>query len=453
MQHVLYVWAHGEPVGQLAFEPMQDQYTFAYHPDWQARDGAYSLSPHIPVTGEVPVPGAVARFLGNLLPEGHALEVASSLYHVSKSNIYALIRRLGKEPVGALSFVASEEEQDPGALSRELLEPVRREISPEELAHRIQERAAIPFPVWDGQVRLSIAGFQDKLQVLVEGENFSLVDGSLSSTHILKPESVNPLTQFIVANEHYCMSLAASMGLPVAPVSIRRIPAPVLLIERFDRIVTPDPEFPDRAQSVRRLHVIDGCQALDLPHTYKYERNLGHTRDVANIRDGASFEKLFSLTPHLETPVVTQQFMLRWAILQLLLGNSDAHGKNISFFVKPGGLAPAPIYDLVAVNVYGNAFIPDMAMAYGDVFLIDELTPFALADFAKRANIRPVLLAREMTRLAKLALQHAPEQARNAVYTDDERALVQQISDFVCVQANRLLSLAPHVPKVNSDLL
>lgn len=106
------------------------------------------------------------------------------------------------------------------------MDSVRRVISAEELTDRIRKRDAIPFPVWDDQVRLSIAGHQDKLQVLVEGEQLSLVEGALSSTHILKPESGNPHAPFMVANEHFCMTLAARMGLPVARVEIRRIRNP-----------------------------------------------------------------------------------------------------------------------------------------------------------------------------------------------------------------------------------
>jgi hypothetical protein len=97
------------------------------------------------------------------------------------------------------------------------------------------------------------------------------IDGALSSTHLLKPESGNPYTPFMVANEHYCMSLAARLRLPVAAVRIRRIPEPILLIERFDRHVVWDRDV-GRAKGVERRHVIDGCQALDLPSTYSRQR-------------------------------------------------------------------------------------------------------------------------------------------------------------------------------------
>ncbi len=57
-----------------------------------------------------------------------------------------------------------------------------------ELAQRIAERAQVPFAVWDGRVRMSIAGYQDKLAVYKENDRLYLADGELASTHILKPE-------------------------------------------------------------------------------------------------------------------------------------------------------------------------------------------------------------------------------------------------------------------------
>ncbi|MCA3776627.1 MAG: HipA domain-containing protein [Burkholderia sp.] len=450
MVHRLGISTNGLPVGQLTYDARQDEYGFSYDPAWQTRANAFALSPCIPLDGS-PLPvGAIQRFVGNLLPEGRALEVAAAMYQISKDNVFGLIRMLGKEPVGALSFFPDD---DANGSAPEVMDSVRRVISAEELTDRIRKRDAIPFPVWDDQVRLSIAGHQDKLQVLVEGEQLSLVEGALSSTHILKPESGNPHAPFMVANEHFCMTLAARMGLPVARVEIRRIPEPILLIERFDRIVTTEPDDPSRVSAVRRLHIIDGCQALDLPATLKYERNLGNNADVRNIREGVSFEKLFSLAPCLETPAAARSAMLRWALLQLLIGNSDAHGKNISFFVSSGGLDPAPLYDLVCVNVYGDAYVQDMAMAYGDVFRTDELTAFALADFAHRTQIRPSFVAREMTRMASAARKLAPELAASDAYAGEERKWVGNISEYVCAQSERAMRIAPMVSKVKVDLL
>lgn len=463
-QHVLHVCTQERLVGQLTFDPIENRYGFRYQPSWTAHPDAFYLSPAIPLRHEPDSPGSVQRFLGNLLPEGRVLDIVSTTEQVSKSNTFGLIRALGREPVGAFSFMALDADDD--QLAREIQaqqqEAIRRPVSDEELSDRIKKRDQIPFPIWDGKVRLSLAGYQDKLQVLVEGGNLSLVEGALSSSHILKPETLNPNTPHLVANEHFCMMLARQMKLPVAPVAIRRIADPILLVERFDRQIVWDTEKPNTAKAVLRQHVIDGCQALDLPVDFKYERNLGSNRDVRDIREGVSFARLFALLDKttsdnrkvVRTAAAARLLMLRWAVLNLLLGNSDAHGKNLSFFVRPSGLEPAPLYDLVSVCVYdGNAITHELAMAYGDDFRIEEITPYSLADFAYRTRTPPLQLVREIRSLASLAMGLAPTLAESEVYVGEERDLVQRIAAFIVRQAERLVTLASEIPKVDKKLL
>lgn len=455
MAHFLQVATQARAVGSLTFESREDRYSFRYEDAWRQWDSAFPLSPHIPLSGEVAGQGVVHRFLANLLPEGRALDVVAIVYQMSKDNTFGLVRMLGKEPVGALSFRAANGENVVAANNgADEDEPERRLVTNEELSERIRDRDTIPFPVWDKKVRMSVAGYQDKLQVLVEGERISLVNGTtLSSTYILKPDSRNANTPYMVANEHFCMTLAARIGLPVAPVMLRRIPEPILLIKRFDREVDISPADGVTAKAVRRLHIIDGCQALDLPVSFKYERNFGHTRDVRNIREGVSYEKLFALERQLEAPAQARQWMLRWAIFQLFIGNSDAHGKNLSFFVRRAGLAPAPFYDLVSVNAYGDGVEQEMALAYGDAFRLEDVTPLELADFANRIRVPRPALARELMRMARAVIAAVPELALAGVYEDDERDLVQRISAFITGQADRLAKMAPEVLKVDSALL
>jgi serine/threonine-protein kinase HipA len=450
MQYKLRVQAEGDDVGMLSYDAAEELYQFEYIPGWQSKPGAFPLSPNIPLRGVTPArSGVIQRFLANQLPEGRALDVASTAYQISKSNIFGLTRRLGQEPTGALSFLPASVD----TLNTATMAPIRRPITEGELTERIRDRDTIPFPVWDGRVRLSVAGYQDKLQVMVEGEQLSLVEHPLSSTHILKPESRNPHTPFMVANEHFCMTLAAMLELPVAAVEIRRTPEPVLLIERFDRIVQTSPEDKGRVIAVTRRHIIDACQALDLPVDFKYERNFGHAVDVPNIRDGVSFEKVFSLQSHFDNPAVARTFIIRWALLQLLIGNSNAHGKNLSFFQTGAGLSPAPMYDLVSVNVYGNNVEQEMAMAYGDAFRLDEIGAFQLADFGHRAHIRPALLSREVTRLANAALARAPALSVAEIYTVDEKRFLADVVAFITKQAQDLLRIAPMIPQVDPDML
>jgi serine/threonine-protein kinase HipA len=447
--HALALWADGQEVATLGYEPMNDLWSLDYNVDWVNTPQAFPLSPALrfepPASGYAT--GAVKRFVENLLPEGRALDIIASTYRVSKSNVFALINALGAETTGAFRFWRT------GEAPPSVVSTPPREITREELNQRLSERDAVPLAVWDGKVRMSIAGVQDKLMVyldrpLEDAGRLFLVEPPLASTHILKPEPGRTATPYLVVNEHFCMSLAKRIGLPVADVSIYRTPKPVLVVRRFDRVVQTRLEGP----AVQRLHIIDACQAADLPATYKYERNFGSGEHVRDIREGVSFELLFNRVEQTVNKAAARLTMLRWALFQFLIGNSDAHGKNFSFFVRRQGLEPAPWYDLVSVVQYPN-INHELAMAYGDAFLFKEVGAFHLADFAKRCNIDRRLLKREATRLAKLAVEHAPKQALADDYVDEERGFVEQVRAFIVSQAARLNTLASEAAEIKDEYL
>ena len=437
-QHSLWVFDSGKRVGAIGYDAHEERFSFAYEPSWLAKPNAYPLSPHFPLT-TVDIASSVARrFLENLLPEGRALDVVSTTHQISKNNIFALVRELGAETSGALSFF-------PEGTLPESRPNMRREIPIDELRKRIEERAQTPFAVWDGRMRMSIAGFQDKLPVYIKDKRYYLVDGALASTHILKPEPFDERLSGLVANEHFCMRLAARLGLPTAEVGIARVPHPVLVVRRFDREASDD--------EVKRIHVIDACQALDLPVAYKYERNFGAGRDVRHIRDGVGFEGLFStLVSHTPHKALTRQALTRWALLQYLIGNANAHGKNLSFFCRPEGLVIAPFYDLVSTVQY-DGLDQEFAMAYGDEFRMEDVTPFAWADFAKRAGLQRSYFAREMQRMAKAALEHAPLQALEPDYLEEEKAQLDRTVRFIEAQARKLLSVAKPMQEIDAAQL
>ena len=436
--HTLGVFDAAQRVGGIGYDSLEERFSFVYEPAWVASRDAYPLSPHFPLSAASIASGTVRRFLENLLPEGRALDIVSTTHQVSKNNIFGLVRELGSETSGALSFFS----ESAVAGSRPT---TRREIPVHELRRRIEERAQVPFAVWDGRVRMSIAGYQDKLPVYVEGDRYYLVEGALASTHILKPEPLDRRLPGLVANEHFCMRLAARLGLAAAEVGIVRVPHPVLVVRRFDREAGEG--------GVRRFHLVDACQALDLPVAYKYERNFGSGTDVRRIRDGVSFQSLFSTAvAHTTHKALTRQALTRWALMQYLIGNADGHGKNLSFFCRADGLAIAPFYDMVSVVQY-DGLDHDLAMAYGDEFRLDDIGAFAWADFAQRAGLQRSFLAREMTRMAHAALKQARLQAADEDYAGDERALVLRIAGLVEAQAGKLLAMAKPMQEIDVSLL
>lgn len=437
MTHALHVWAGEARVATIEHGGRDDHWRLRYAEPWLADAQSYPLSPALPLerpAGEH-ASAAIKRFIEHLLPEGRALDVAAAYNGLAKTHVFGLIWALGAETAGALRFTGD------ANLAPSAAEPVLREITLHELDQRIAEREHLPLTVWDGKVRMSVAGLQDKVLVyldrpLPQGGRLFLVDGQhLASTHLLKPDIGNPRTPHLAVNEHFCMSLARRMGLPAAQVELLRTPRPVLLVRRFDREVQATGGEP----RVQRRHIIDACQACDLPVACKYERNLGSAPAVRHIRDGVSFERLFGCADLTANKAAARLTLLRWALFQFLIGNSDAHGKNFSFFVHPGGLLePAPWYDLVSVLQY-DGIDTELAMAYGDVFDHAEVSPFALADFAVRCGIDRQLMRREGQRVAKLAATQAAAQARDGTYEGEaERGFVHDLAAFVARQAERL---------------
>lgn len=282
----LALWAGRRQVGDITHDPLDGGWTLAYAPDWQVDPQAWPRSPALPL--QPPVSGyasaSVRRFLENLLPEGRALDIVAANRGVAKSNVFGLIQALGTETTGALRFLPPGEDG--------CLDPAPRpwrETTLQELDQRIADRAQRPFVEWDGQVRMSIAGYQDKLPVFIDGDlaaggRLVLPDWPLASTHLLKPQPDEAGVPHMVINEHFCMKLAQALGLPVAEVSLLRTPRPVLVVRRFDRAVHRNAG--EGGIRVDRRHVIDTCQCADLPVSYKYERHIGSTGPAALHRDG-----------------------------------------------------------------------------------------------------------------------------------------------------------------------
>ena len=347
-----------------------DDLELIYTDDWKQE--GFPLSPCLPLKGVIDKKD-VKNFVLNLLPEGNGLEELSKLFHISKANAFALLNAIGKETSGALSFGMVES-----------IETSFREISKEELQERIRERKKIPITIWDGKVRLSLAGVQEKLPIAIIDGKFGFGEGKLASTHILKFDTSDT---HLVLNEAISLHLAHKAGLAVNKAKIELFDhEPVLVVERFDRKILPT------HQEVKKLHVIDGCQLLSLSPSYKYERNFGSARDVQHIRQGASFHQLIQHESKLDIPLLYKKALLDWSLVNLCLGNSDAHGKNISFFVNKSTLTLAPFYDIVNVKLY-TTYDQDLAMAIGDEFDIETLKPYDLAMHCNTLNIKQQQLA------------------------------------------------------------
>jgi serine/threonine-protein kinase HipA len=442
----------------------ETEFSFIYEDEW--KHTGFPISPHIPFDGQAS-PRSIENYLRNLLPEGEAFEEMIQNTTISKSNTFGLIRKLGAETSGALSF------RVPGS---EPQETSFRPVPNEELVDRL-ERNLAPLVYWDGKVRLSVAGVQNKLNVLKRGDEWGFGEGKLSSNYILKFESGK--APCIAVNEFFCMTLAKLAGLDVANVELTRIgKTRTLSIERFDRayIATRD--------VVQRKHVIDGCQATDLPPGYKYERQNGDEGDGVYMRDGVSFPRLLSVKT-IDT-VTTNLKLTQWMLFNLATLNYDAHGKNISFFVTPKGLELTPFYDLVNIEAIAQegakrnsrsgklsadegraASIPQyFAMSIGDWKSEDfqnppkgnfqrPITSYDLAEFGALLGYSGTKMASitvETVGAIKNALKEAIDLTEAQGIDDGEREHIELCVSLIQTECAYLLTQADSVPEM-SELL
>jgi len=417
------------PIGTISIEGKDEVYKFKYTKEWE--QSGYEISPHL-TFGKTIASGVVKRFLENLLPEGKGLDDLTTFTHISKNNIFGLIQAMGFETSGALSF---------GNIDQNIA-PLFRPITKEELTQRIDEIESKSIIIWDKKQRLSLAGVQEKLPVLIKGTEMGLADGGLSSTHILKFQTKR--NENIVINEYFCMSLAKEAGLMVASVSLQKYGEhPVLIVERFDRVVHND--------TIKRLHIIDGCQMLDLPSSYKYERNFGSGRDVAKIREGASFTKLFETASLCKVPASAKLQILDWAIYTLIIGNADAHGKNISFFVNHSGITVAPYYDMLSIIMH-ESVDHELAMAYGDEFNADQILGYPLREFAEQTGLNPKLVSTRIQTVCKKVKKTLDTHTIDmTLFTREEKDFTHKLHLLIFRRIDTLLLSADEMLKVSYE--
>jgi serine/threonine-protein kinase HipA len=112
-----------------------------------------------------------------------------------------------------------------------------------------------------------------------------------------------------------------------------------------------------------RVHQEDLCQATRREPTAKYERTGGPTlRDVAGLLDA-----------HAADPLRELDRLVAHVTFAILVGNADAHGKNVALLHRGGHVELAPLYDQVPTDLWPN-LRRDAAMSIGArVATIDEI--------------------------------------------------------------------------------
>ena len=331
----LIAWSNDRRVGTLA--ESDDLWRFDYDPGWTAAADGFDLSPALDRATGLHVDGATHRpvqwYFDNLLPEEAMRTLLASEAQVPSEDAFGLLAYFGAESAGSLLLLppGSEPIYDEGLVKLEFAE----------LSRRIRNLPAATLNR-DAPTRMSLAGAQHKMVVVLrEGALFEPLPGR-PSTHILKPDHPGADYTATVANEWFCMRLAAASGIRVPRVRRLYVPEPVYLVERFDR--ASDPE----SGRILRRHIVDSCQLLDKARSFKYA--------------SATLEVLVEAIARCRSRAAARLQLYRWLIFNLLIGNNDNHLKNLSFIAGPEGLDLAPAYDLLCTLVYSTrAFADDRA--------------------------------------------------------------------------------------------
>lgn len=415
MKPALVIWVDGLRAAELytGKEGMTLRYTDA----WQNNPRGYPFSPHLPLQRESG--GAEVRhFFENLLPEGTALDVAASMHKLSRHDAFGLLAKIGREAAGALCLLSADEEFH--------AEPTLRPLSLDELSDRIRQRPHIPFNIWDRQFRLSIAGYQDKLAIhLDDQDRMYLPDDGASSTHILKPENANRDFAHMPANEYFCMRLARSLNVSVPDVTLLHIPEAVFRVARYDR--------QRQKNRVARLHQIDLCQVLNLSVEMKYQ----HAYEFSP--PGATCVDLFKAAEMTVAPAQSRLQLVNWILFNYLIGNTDAHAKNVSFFLDAAGLRVAPFYDLVCGTIYG---LKNLALFIGVEEEINLVGSNDWAAFCDACGISRALLAGQMRAQAEGWRKHCTSLLEDTDLAQGERAFLQGLAADIDARAALMLEHA-----------
>lgn len=424
----LFVFYEGQKVGDLIFS--ETDITLNYDDLWKKT--GFALSPHLPLHAPHTAIN-VRRYFENLFPEGQGFNEILEQWRINRSNTYGLLKLIGHDSTGAFIFTEHDH------LSKKSTS--FREVTFKELAERLDERSSSGLIVWDEKVRLSVAGIQDKLVITqLDSGKIGFGEGDLASTHILKFQKQNPNIQNLVLNEHFCMTLAKAIGIDVPDVYYIKIgDHPALMVTRFDRKKISD-------KYIKRIHVIDACQALNLPPHYKYEQNFGSSRDVAHIRDGVNYAKLFDLARSNLVPAKEILKLLHWIFFNLCISNYDNHGKNISYFLNKEGLQSAPFYDLVNISMYPK-IDQKLALAFGGEFDPHAISVQNILDFCEIVGVKKQLIKKEFILLGKNISSKLDTvmDEKNLSLSENEIDFLSQLKRVILAKTTRLVSIANRI--------
>ena len=318
--------------------PARGPQEFSYDEAWLRSNQFRPLSLSLPAgLGATSLKGsAVESWFDNLLPDSDAIRRrAQTRFQAASIGAFDLLAAIGRDCAGAVQLLPPD--QEPSGIDRIEASP----LSDQEIGQRLRGTTAAPVPGSLGadgdDLRLSVAGAQEKTAFLFHNGQWCLPLGSTPTTHLFKlPMGIIGEGQIdfstSVENEWLCSRILQAFAVPVATTEIARFDGQrCLIVERFDRRLHPS------GSNWLRLPTEDCCQATSTPAANKYESNGGPGMV-------AIAELLAQSSVRTDLSTFFKAQVLFWMLRAI-----DGHAKNFSLFLNPGGrFQLTPLYDVLS---------------------------------------------------------------------------------------------------------
>ncbi|MGQ0547951.1 MAG: type II toxin-antitoxin system HipA family toxin [Betaproteobacteria bacterium] len=329
------VWINGEHAADWRV-PSRGEVELQYTEAWVAAPHGRPLSLSLPLTlDNAPIRGDKVRYyFDNLLPDSESIrQRIQSRYKTQSRDPFALLAAVGRDCVGAVQLLPAGIR--PADFDRIQAVP----LSDGEVEKALnQMMASVPAQLEEEELRISIAGAQEKSAFLLHEGSWCRPIGATPTTHIFKLPlglvgGVQADMRGSVENEWLCAQVLRHFGLPVAKCEMRQFGSlRPLIVERFDR------QLHSSGTHWLRLVQEDFCQVFAVPHSRKYEADGGPgIFEIANVLKN-------SANRDADLEVFLKAQLVFW-----MLAAADGHAKNFSLRILPQGRYHlTPLYDVLS---------------------------------------------------------------------------------------------------------
>ncbi|WP_158160871.1 type II toxin-antitoxin system HipA family toxin [Grimontia hollisae] len=281
----------------------------------QLRDPGYLSKPQIRTDKIPPV-------LSNLLPEGALRELTAKALQCHVNNEFSILAYLGANLPGAI-----------------IAKPIKAGDLP---AWALEQRLSTEpqqINVKHADTKFSLAGVQMKFSSSHLDGRYHIDQEISDDMWIIKTPST--VHKGVPVNEYTCMKLAEAAGADIPEVRLIELTE----LEGLPNIRLPDEQYAygikrfDRSEK-GRIHTEDFAQVFGLYPSDKYQRV--NYEQLGGVLYQSSAERLKDI-----------QQMARRLLINILLGNGDAHLKNWTL-IYSDAFSPrlSPLYDVVFTSPY-----------------------------------------------------------------------------------------------------